>query len=165
MNTILSYFLWLLASIALQVLIFNQLSLFGGIALVYMIVLLKMPVEVNRVLQIFIGFLVGFVIDVFCNTPGMHSLATVTVMFLREPILHLYIQKEEIKNSRVCMSRLGVSSFVRYALTILLVHALLLYFIEAFTLFNFLVLLSKIIISVVLSLAFCLAFEFATLKK
>ena len=159
------YFLWVLLAVVLQVLLFNRLSLAGGIVIVYMIALLKMPVEVPRIVQILIGFLVGLMVDIFCNTLGMHALATVTVMFFREPLLHLFYNDPEFKNGSVGMERIGMASYIRYALTILAFHSILLYFIEAFTLFNFLVLLSKIFISIALSLLVAIVFEFSAMKK
>ena len=53
--SILLYFFWLLLAVVLQVLLFNHLSFFGGVALVYIIALMKAPVEINRVLQISIS--------------------------------------------------------------------------------------------------------------
>lgn len=158
------YILWLLLAVILQVLLFNHLSLFGGIVMIYMVALLKMPVEFNRVLQILIGFLTGLIIDIFCNTLGMHALTAVTVMFFREPILHLYNNDPEFKVGTVCLSRIGLSSFMRYALTVLGMHCALLYVIEAFTLFNFLLLVIKIVVSLLLTFAFTMALEFATEK-
>ncbi len=163
--SLLLYILWLLLSVVLQVLLFNHLSLFGGVALVYAIALLKAPVEINRVLQIVMGFLVGFVVDIFCNTPGMHSLTAVTVMLFRDPILHLYNDDPEFKAGLVTMQQLGVSAFARYSLSVIALHGVLLYIIESFTLFNLPVLLLKVLISVGLTFGFCMAFEFASSKK
>jgi len=161
----LRYLMWLVLAVVLQVLLFNHLSLFGGIVMVYVVVLLKMPVEVNRVLQIFLGFLVGLIIDIFSNTPGMHALATTTVMFVREPILHLFNNDPEFKKGTVCFSRVGISSFIRFALNVIALHCFLLYFIESFSLFNFGILLTRILVSTLLTYILSIAFEFTTLKK
>lgn len=162
---ILRFILWLIVSVALQVLLFNHLSLYGGIVMIYVVALLKLPVEVNRVFQIILGFLVGFVIDIFSNTPGMHALATTTLMFFRDPILHLFNNDPEFKNGTVCFSRVGISTFVRYAFNVIVLHSVLLYLIESFSLFNIGVLITKILVSLVLTCIVSLAFEFATMKK
>lgn len=162
---ILIYLLWLVLSVVLQVLLFNHLSLMGGVVLIYMVALLKMPVEVNRVMQIVLGFLVGFMIDVFCNTPGMHSFAAVTTMFFRKPLLKLFNNDPEFKNGLVGVARIGLSSFLRYSLTIIAINCFLLYSIEAFSLFNVMVLLTKMILSTLLTFAVGMAFEFANMKK
>lgn len=163
--TIVIYLLWLILAVALQVLLFNNLSFYGGIVFIYMVALLKMPVEMNRVWQIVVGFATGFIIDIFCNTPGMNALATGTVMFMREPILHLFENDPEFKSGSVSMNRFSMWTFFRYAFSVIGVHAFLLYFIEAFTLFNVVVLFSKIFLSIVMTLVISFALEFAMLKK
>jgi len=163
--SILLYILCLLLAVVLQVLLFNHLSLFGGVAFVYAIALLKAPVELNRVIQIVMGFLVGFVVDVFCNTPGMHSLTAVSVMALRDVILHLFNNDPEFKSGTVSMDQIGTSTYARFSLSIIALHSILLYIIESFTLFNFPVLLTKVFISVALTFGICMALEFATSKK
>jgi hypothetical protein len=162
---ILVYILGLLLSVVLQVLLFNHLSLFGGVAFIYVVALLKCPVEIRHVVQIIMGFLVGFVIDIFCNTPGMHSLTAVSVMALRDIILHLYNNDPEFKSGTVNKDQIGTSTYARFSLSIITLHSILLYIIESFTLFNFPVLLTKIFISVALTFGLCMAFEYATSKK
>lgn len=152
-------------AVALQVLLFNHLSLFGGVVFVYVVALLKMPIKVNRIVQIVTGFVVGLLIDVFANTHGMHALTAVTLMFLRDPILHLYIDDSDMKYEKVNFSRLGSQHYMRYAITIIAAHALLLYFIEAFTIFNFFVIFVKALVSIALTWCFAMIWEFSTLKK
>lgn len=157
--------LWIILAVLLQVVLFNHLYLFGGVALVYMIALAKMPVEINRNIQILVGFFVGLTVDIFCNTPGMHALATTTVMWLRIPILHLYVNADDVKSGAPGISLIGMQEYIRYALTLVALHCVLLYFIESFTMFNFLVLLLKIVISTILTFGSALVLEFTTLNK
>lgn len=164
MNTLYNI-LWLLLALLLQVLLFNHLYLFGGVALVYMIALIKMPVEINRNLQILAGFLTGLIVDICCNTMGMHALASTTVMWLRMPVFHLYVNAEDFKSGVPGVNRLGMQEYIHYALTLLAMHSILLYCIESFTLFNIMVLLIKIVISTLMTFGAAMAFEFATLKK
>lgn len=156
---------WLILAVVLQTLLFNHLQLFGGVIMVYMIALIKLPVEMNRNLQILAGFLCGLIIDIFSNTLGMHTLTAVTVMWLRMPILHLYINSEDIKNGIPGNTLMGMQSYIRYALSILAVHCVLLYFIESFTLFHILITILKAILSLILTFLAVLSLELATLKK
>ena len=162
---ILKFLLWLIVAIVCQVLVFDHLSFYGGIVLIYAVTLVKMPVEMNRVAQIFLGFLTGFVIDVFSNTPGMHSLAATTLMFMRDPVLHLYVNDPEYKSGNVSMTRIGLSTFFRFVLTMVLLQSTMLYVLEAFSLFNPMFLLSKILISTALTLVMAMAAEVVTVKK
>lgn len=164
MNTLYSL-LWIILAVLLQVVLFNHLYILGGIAIVYLIALIKMPVEISRNLQILIGFLAGLIIDIFCNTIGMHALAATTIMWLRIPVLHLFVNAEDVKDGIPGVNRIGMPEFIRFALTMIVLHSILLYFIEAFTLFNLLVIIMKIIISTILTFCVSIALEFTTLKK
>lgn len=157
--------LWILLGLALQVLLFNHIPLLGGVVLSYMYMALRTPVEWNRMAQIAIGFIVGLIVDVFCNTPGLHALACATTMWLRLPLLHMFIVSDDIKNGCPTYRRLGASIFARFLASILVVHCVVLYSVEAFTLFNLFHLILKIFISSVLSFAVLMAAESANTSK
>lgn len=157
--------LWILLALLLQVLLFNHLYVWGGVALVYVISLIKLPVELNRNIQILIGFLVGITIDIFCNTIGLHALVATTLMWIRIPLLHLFVNAEDLKEGSPGFSRMGVSEYTRYSISIILVYCLLLYVIESFTLFNLPVLLLKVLISTSMTFLISIALEFVALKN
>lgn len=157
--------LYLVLCLVLQVLVFNHLHLFGGVVFIYLIPLLKMPVGTNRSLQILAGFLSGLCLDIFSNTLGLHALVCTTVMWLRLPILHMFVIADEVKNTVPSVDRLGLPVFVRYILTIISTHSVLLYVIESLSLFNLVPLLVKIIVTIALTIAFTLAIELATSSK
>lgn len=159
---VLYFLLWTLFCVLLQVVVFNQLHLFGGIALIYLLPLIKMPVQMNRSLQILLGFICGLVIDIFSNTLGMNALVCTLVMWLRMPILHMFIVADELKTGFPSASKIGLLVFLRYAFSIVLTYALALYLIESFSLFNIVPLLIHIIITVILTMAFVFALEVVT---
>jgi rod shape-determining protein MreD len=164
MQTIWSLILAILG-IVMQVLIFNRLHLWGGVAFVYLYALIKMPSDTPRVLQIISGFVVGFIIDCFCNTPGMHALACGTMMWMRLPLLHLFIASDDVKSGMLGMRQLGMSVFVRYLLATVILFCLLLYVIEAFSLFHFGIMLLKVVLSVVLTSLLIFILEVANNSK
>lgn len=158
---ILISFVWLLVGVLLQVLLFNRLHVEGGIVLFYLYVLLKVPVEVRRPLQILMGFLTGLAVDVFCNTPGMHALAAATTMWLREPVLRMFVDAEDFAAGPPSVASPGLSVFVRYAAVLIALHCMVLYGVEAFSLFHWISLILKISISLLLTLLMSLAAELA----
>lgn len=164
MASLYSYF-WIIVAILLQTLLFNHIQLFGGVIMVYMIALLKMPVETNRNIQILVGFIVGLIIDIFSNTLGMHTLTALTIMWLRTPVLHLYVNAEDVKTGVPGNNLIGMQSYLRFALTILGLHCFMLYFIESFTFFNIFTTLLKAFISLTLTSLAVVTLEFASLEK
>jgi rod shape-determining protein MreD len=164
MQTLWSLLLAILG-IVMQVLIFNRLHLWGGVAFVYLYALIKMPSDTPRILQIVLGFVIGFIIDCFCNTPGMHALACGTMMWMRMPLLHLFIASDDVKSGPLGMRQLGMSTFMRYLLAVTIMFCLVLYVVEAFSLFHFGLMLLKIVLSVLLTSLLIFVLEVANNSK
>ena len=49
-----------------------------------------MPVGTSRDLVVLFSFLIGLVIDMFSNTPGMHAAACTLAGFIREPLIRFF---------------------------------------------------------------------------
>lgn len=153
--------LYALLCVALQVLIFNRLHLWGGVAFIYLYPLIKMPEEAPRAVQILLGFLLGFVVDFFCNTGGMHALACGTMMWLRLPLLHLFVVAEDVKSGSLGMRQLGLSVFLRYELLVVSLFCLMLYLVEASSWMLIGYTLLKVVVSVVLTTSLSFVLELA----
>lgn len=166
MNALKSIF-WILLCIILQGLLFGHLSVYGAVILVYVIVLLKLPILWNPSAQILVGFLVGLAVDIFCNTPGMHAFAATTLMAVRRPVLlnNFYDNKEDVKDGFLGINAMEPGRYVTYISIFVTGYSLLLYLIESFTLFNLQMLLIKIVIGSIMTIALALSIEFVGIKK
>ena len=90
MYIILRNILRFLVVILFQVLVMDNVMINGYlIPQVYLLFILLMPFETPRWMQLVSGFLLGMGIDLFLNTPGMHTFATVAVAFVRPYFLNL----------------------------------------------------------------------------
>ncbi len=124
--------------ILLQVLLLNRITVFGvAIPVLYIYFLIKLPPDRNLYYVITVGFLMGFIIDIFLNTPGINATATCIVAAFRKTILNLFYSKDEFQ---VLIPGLytGASMFIKFTIATVFLHQTLLFFIESFTLFNLL---------------------------
>ena len=129
--------------ILLQVLLLSRISLFGlATPVLYGYFLLKLPMGRNLFFVIFSAFLLGLIIDIFLNTPGME----------------LFFEQEEFAGFVPGMNN-AAAPFVRFALFTIFLHLTLLYFIESFTLFNLGNTLLRIITSGVSSILLIIAID------
>lgn len=81
----------------IQVLIFNQIHLFGyATAHIYLIFLLKLPRFTSRNELLIWAFLFGIVVDIFGNTPGINACAATAMAFARNYILTAFTQKSVV---------------------------------------------------------------------
>jgi hypothetical protein len=126
---IVSFFLYLLY----QVMILQNVVLFHtAFCLLYVGYLLVLPVETNPLALMGIGFLMGFAVDLFYDSLGLHSLACVLIMYLRNYWLNnLTPQGGYDSNDTPSLALNGIQWFVVYAAPLVLLHHSVLFFTEA----------------------------------
>ena len=96
MNSWLRYFFLFIVVVFLQVTIGNSIHLLGvAIPFLYIYFIIRLPLSLSVNWTLTLAFILGLVIDIFSNTPGMNALACTVVAFLRKPILNLYTPRGE----------------------------------------------------------------------
>jgi hypothetical protein len=136
--------------VALQILLMDSLVLFGtGFCFIYIAFLLFLPIDMNRVLLLFLGFVAGFAVDIFYDTIGIHAAASVLLAYFRPVILNLLTPRDGYdSNDSVNIHVMGWRWFLAYALTLILVHHAAVFLLEIFTLQDLPSALPKILLSV-----------------
>jgi hypothetical protein len=126
---IFSFFIYL----ALQILLMKNVVLFHtAFCFIYIAYLLFLPVEINPLLLMALGFLMGFVIDIFYDSLGMHASASVLIMYLRNYWLNLITpQGGYDSNTTPTLAMNGMQWFMVYAVPLIFLHHSILFFIEA----------------------------------
>ena len=145
--------------ILLQVLLLNRISLFGlATPVLYGYFLLKLSRGRNLFYVIISAFLMGLIIDIFLNTPGMNASALTIVATLRKPVMNLFFDKDEYDAFVPGISSTG-APFVRFTFLIVFLHLTILFLIESFTLFNLTTTLLRIVTSATISILLMLAMD------
>lgn len=151
--------------VLLQVLLLNRIAVFGlAVPILYIYFLIKLPYGRNRFYVIVLGFLLGIVIDIFLNTPGMNAAATTITATLRSMVLNLFYPKNEYEDL-VPGIHTSTAAFVKFTVMMVLLHQTLLFFIEAFTLFNLTSTLIRIGSSSVLTIVLILALDSLSVRR
>lgn len=157
---------WFIGLVLVQVLLFNNISLFGlATPFVYVYFLLVLDRDIDHNMLMLIAFFLGFVIDIFSNTPGVNAGASVLIAFIRPGILRLFSPRGEYENFEPGIYTLGGGAFVRYAIILVLLHHATLFFLEAFSLVNVGYLLLRILCSALLSMMLVMAIEYVRHKR
>lgn len=151
--------------ILFQALLLNRINVFGyATPVLYIYFILKLPFGRNPFYTIISGFLMGLIIDVFLNTPGMNAAATTIVATFRKPILNLFYDRE-IFEDFIPGINTGTSQFVRLTVFVVLLHLTFLFFIESFTLFNLVNTLIRIISSSFISILIIISLDVLIYRK
>ncbi|WP_295727895.1 rod shape-determining protein MreD [uncultured Muribaculum sp.] len=144
-----------------QAIVFNNVCLFGvavPFVFIYVIIRLPMTLAVNWVLTI--AFTLGLGVDIFSDTQGMNSLACTLLAMARRPILHLYFPREdELTMPEPSIRSLGPEIYGRYLFTMVLFYCTAIFLIEAFSLFDPLRLMLRIICSTFLTFLLLLGLD------
>lgn len=165
-QTIVSRLGWFVALLLLQVLVFNHVHIFGyATPMPYIYFLLILPSDTPRWLYVLLGFVLGLIIDLFTNTPGMTAGATCLSGLLVPLFLKAFSSSdnddESFSPSRKSMEWGG---FVKYSLLAVVVHCAAFFSIEAFSFFDWQILLINIGGSTILTFLFVMAMELVRIK-
>jgi len=160
-NSILRFGLFFILLILLQVLLFNNIEFSGYVnPYVYIMFILLLPIEIPSWLLLLISFVLGFVMDVFTGSPGMHSSATVLAGFIRPYVLRLVSPRDGYEpGSSPSMMAYGFTWFMTYTFMIVFVHHLTLFYLEVFRFADFFRTMLRVLLSMLFSITFILLIE------
>lgn len=161
-NRILRYALIFVLLLLLQLFLFNNIQFSGYVnPYVYILFILLLPVEIPAWLLLIISFFTGLVIDLMTGTPGMHTSATVLAGFARPYVLRLISPREGYETgSGPSMFVYGFKWFLLYTIFIVLIHHILLFYLEVFRLSDFFNTFLRVLLSSLFSIIFILLLEY-----
>jgi rod shape-determining protein MreD len=153
-------FFWFSGLVLLQVLILNNVHI-GGYAtpFLYIYFILKFESSVSRNELMLWGFLLGFVIDIFSNTPGMNTAAAVLLAFVRPLFLRLFAPRDGLENASPSFKSMGNSPFIKYLISCVFIHHMALLTIEFFSFTSVSTLLLRMVFSTLLTVTCIMAVE------
>lgn len=135
--------------VALQILLKDVLVLFEiSFCYIYIAFLLFLPIDINKVFIIFLGFLAGLSIDVFYNTLGIHAAASVLLAYLRPYILNLLTPRDGYDtNDSVNLHVMGWRWFLAYTFTLTIAHHAAVFVLETLSFVDMWYMFAKIFFS------------------
>lgn len=158
---ILKYLMLFVVLVVTQVLVFNHLCLFNvAVPLVFIYFIIKLPVNLSANWAMTVSFLLGLMVDIFSNTQGMNALACTILAAVRLPILRLYFPREDdMSNPEPSLRTLGPGVYMKYLITVTALYCALFFLIEAFTFYNWGLMMLRIAASTLLTFIILLAFD------
>jgi len=132
----------------------------------YVLFILLLPFETPGWLLLLSAFFLGASMDIINNTPGMHTMASLLLAFVRPYLLNLFSPREGYETaSSPRLLQMGFSWFLRYTVVLVFIHHLLLFFLEAFTLSNFFFTFLRVILSTILTVSTIVLSQFFIFRK
>lgn len=152
-NSILPYAFHTLILALLQFLILKDFSIpvFGQYSItvfIYPLIIIALPIKTPRALSIVLAFFFGLVADFFYDSPGVHAATLMVMAYCRSYILKILEPRGGFRTEDSPSAKnYGINWFMTYSATMLIVHLLVYFSIDAFTF----VFIDKILINTLLS--------------
>ena len=125
------YSLMILLYLFLQIFFMRNIVMFNyAFCFIYIAGVLLLPADVDRMYLLLIAFGIGFTVDVFSNTFGMHASASVMIAYLRPFLIHYQMKSRGAERAEVGLRAQGLGAFLAYILPLILLHHAMLFFME-----------------------------------
>jgi rod shape-determining protein MreD len=151
-----------LVLVPVQVLILNNIN-FGGYINPYLYVyfILLLPFEIPGWLLLISAFIMGYGIDLFSHTPGLHTAATVLMAFFRPVVIRSVGSRKDYESGmQPSISDLGLVWFLTYSIILIFIHHLAFFYLEVFRFSNFFDTAERVIFSTLFSLIFVIITQY-----
>ncbi|MDO5510132.1 MAG: rod shape-determining protein MreD [Weeksellaceae bacterium] len=134
----LRFLLLILLLVALQVLILNNINFLGyANPYFYIIFIILYPIAYKRAGLLVLAFLLGFTIDIFENTGGINAFAAVFMAYIRIYIVKLINFGRSYEQDSIRLGNFSLLQWVFYVIVMVLLHHVLVEFLEYFHFQNF----------------------------
>jgi len=135
--------------ILVQVLIIQNINLTSYVILLpYVLLIILWPFETNKLLVLFLSFILGVSIDYFYDSSGLHASACTIMGFSRYYVLKYVAPRDGYDvGVKPTVEDMGLAWFLSYAGTLIVIHHFCLFFLEAFSFSEFFRTLLRIILS------------------
>lgn len=146
-----TYIITFLSYMAAQVLLVRNLVLFDkAFCYIYLAALLLIPFEASTIALMLTGFFTGVVMDIFYDTLGMHTAACVLIMYIRPWWSKINTPRGGYEGvAAPSVKGISIEWFFMFALPLILIHHLTLFFIEAGGLHMIFFTLTKVVASTI----------------
>ena len=134
-NNILRYTILFILCILLQALIFNKIVLFHvAVPIVFIYFIIRLPINIKLAYLFTFAFLLGLIVDIFSDTPGVNALACTLIAAIRTPIYYAYMPKDDTTSRFIpAVATMGMIEYIKYLLTFIVIYSLLAFSIEFFS--------------------------------
>lgn len=141
--------------VTVQVLICNHINFLGYInPYIYILFIILFPVKNNRLLFVFLGFLLGLTVDMFLDTGGIHAAASVSIAYAR-PVLLKSSFGTIYEYQSIKFDLVDFGSKLTYIVFVTLVHHFILFSLEIFSISKILLILQKTLFSSIFTILLC----------
>ncbi len=155
--------------ILVQVFVFNQVPPLHHLITpyIYFLFILWLPFKMGRRNVLILAFLLGFSLDCFTKTYGLHAAPCVLIAYLRPFLINLLISQEgaESNYNEPSIKSMGFTPYFTYVVILTLLHHSFLFFLAALQSGGYFYFILKTLLSSGISLLLILLTELIFVRK
>jgi hypothetical protein len=127
----------------------------------YFIFILWLPFGTSRMATTLLGFALGYCLDMFTNTPGLHAAAASLIGYIRPTILNILLAQEvsEELTKEPSIATMGWEQFIFYIFSLTFIHHFYLVLLEWLQFGNFWYFIGKVFFTTGMSILLILLVE------
>lgn len=142
--------------VLIQALVLNNINFLGFInPYIYILFIILYPIKNNRLLFIFLSFLLGLTVDLFLDSGGVHAAACVTIAYAR-PVILKSVFGAIYDHQTIKFSSTDFGQRITYFSIIILIHHLILFSLEIFNTSKIILILKKSLFSSIFTILLCI---------
>jgi hypothetical protein len=166
-RSVIIQFIYFFIYLFVQVMLLKNLVLFDvSFCFLYVAFILLLPVETNMLVLMAIGFLLGFMVDVFYDSLGLHASVMVLIGYLRNYWLaSITPQGGYDAGTGPTLAVNGLQWFIVYTMPLLFLHHFVLFFTEAWGFSIFWYTMQKVITSLLFTMTAIILFQYLFSEK
>ncbi|XOD67026.1 MAG: hypothetical protein ACMUEL_03175 [Flavobacteriales bacterium Tduv] len=150
LKSFISHLFFILCLCSVQTLLLNQISFLGYInPYLYILFVLTYPAYESRFVLILLSFFMGWIIDYFMNTGGMHTFAITLTAYLKRDVLRFITGKNIITDDDFSLHEISFIKKCSYTFLLTLIHYFSFFLLELFKISNFETISSKTVLGAI----------------
>ena len=163
MNKITENILRLIVVLALQILVLNNIQYFQLCTpYIYIFFLLSLPVETPRWADIVIGFCVGLLIDMFCNSWGIHAFACTALGYFRYLSIRWFVDNvDRVQGTPSSTNFFSPVAYLKYVVFLVLIHHFCVIALDAFTFHHFWWTILQVLVSSFITISLIITYDYS----
>ena len=160
MARLLNRLLMFVVLLVVQVLVLNHVWLLNvATPLLYVYFAITIPRNTEKGEVLVWCFLLGLLIDIFSNTPGLAAGSLTLIGMVQTYLVELFVPRDSAENLQVSAATLGWGKFSTLSGMLILLYCLVFFILEAFNFFDWQLWLLRAVCSSALTLLLMLAIE------
>ena len=169
MSTLVKNIVRFILFILVQVFILNQIPPLHQLVTpyLYMLFILWLPFKMGHRLQMVLAFALGFALDSFTKTYGLHTVPCVLISYLRPFLINLLMTRESAESNykEPSIKSMGFTPYFTYVTILVFIHHIVLFFLQALQFGGYFYFVIKALLSTAISLLLILLTELLFVRK